>query len=215
MVVGSKGPAVPTGPESPAGPIDDRCSEEGQSRERLPGRLQQVLPDEIPGARDLFHVPVPVLEHAAIRSLDVIEDGAHAPSNDRAFPGIDDGEVDALAALDHDPVFAKVQLVEFPMLAVYERIPDELLDRGQHAAEDILVLVLRQASGEVVDEQSIAIDEEHFLDVHARPPEDQQDRHQGRGDRRDPEEVGNGSVTIRVVAASDRTYPMTAPPLFV
>src|SRR5713226_1296674 len=97
MVVGSKGPAVPTGPESPAGPIDDRRSQEGQSRERFPGWLQQVLSDEIPGARDSFHVAVPVLEHAAVRRLDVIEDRAHPSSNDRAFPGIDDREVNVLA----------------------------------------------------------------------------------------------------------------------
>src|SRR5213593_875173 len=73
MVVGSKGPAVPTGPESPAGPIPTlRVSEERESREGLPGGPEQVLPDQVPGAGDLVHVAVPVLEHPAVRGFDVI-----------------------------------------------------------------------------------------------------------------------------------------------
>src|SRR5438552_19056436 len=97
MVVGSKGPAAPTGPESPAGPIDDpRGSEERESLERSAGRFQEVLPDDVPGASDLVHVPIPVLEHAAVRRLDVVEDRAHPLANPRrAFPRVDDVEIHA------------------------------------------------------------------------------------------------------------------------
>src|SRR5437867_3349929 len=46
MVVGSKGPAAPTGPESPAGPIDDRA---GHPSRRRPGR-QLLVPATLEAA---------------------------------------------------------------------------------------------------------------------------------------------------------------------
>src|SRR5947199_6074641 len=171
MVVGSKGPAAPTGPESPAGPINDRRrSEERESLERSAGRFQEILPDDVPGAGDLVHVPIPVLEHAVICFLDLIEDGAH-PLADRgeALARVDHREVYVLPAFDEDPVVAEVEVVQLAVLAVDKRVADELLDRGQHPAEDVLVLVLGQAPGEVVEEESIAVHEEHLLDLHALP----------------------------------------------
>src|SRR2546429_9570197 len=46
MVVGSRGPAAPTGPESPAGPIDDRA---GHPSRRRPGR-QLLVPATLEAA---------------------------------------------------------------------------------------------------------------------------------------------------------------------
>src|SRR2546428_13316420 len=46
MVVGSKGPAAPTGPESPAGPIDDKAHRPSRRR---PGR-QLLVPATLEAA---------------------------------------------------------------------------------------------------------------------------------------------------------------------
>src|SRR5437879_9973465 len=46
MVVGSKGPAAPTGPESPAGPIDDQAHRRSRRR---PGR-QLLVPATLEAA---------------------------------------------------------------------------------------------------------------------------------------------------------------------
>src|SRR5438128_6053845 len=204
MVVGSKGPAVPTGPESPAGPIPTlRVSEERESREGLPGGPEQVLPDQVPGAGDLVHVAVPVLEHPAVRGFDVIEDGAHAPPH-RGEPlaGVHHGEVHALAAFDEDPILTEVQVVELAVLPVDECVADELLNGRQHSPQDVLVLVLGQAAREVVDEESIAVDEEDFLHLHSPSAneEDRREQAEGYAPRTDVEARDRGVATGTVWA---------------
>src|SRR5207237_355709 len=82
-----------------------------------------------------------------------------------ALPRVDDGEVEVVTPLDHDPVIAEVELVQLAMFAVDERVADELSHRGQHAAEDVLVLVLGQAAGQVVQEDTIAVHEEDIIDL--------------------------------------------------
>src|SRR5947209_17940445 len=104
MVVGSKGPAVPTGPESPAGPIPTlRVSEERESREGLPGGPEQVLPDQVPGAGDLVHVAVPVLEHLAdAGSVWTEAGGPPRPNLAKPLAGCTPAEYTAFAAARRD-----------------------------------------------------------------------------------------------------------------
>src|SRR5256885_8651723 len=178
MVVGSKGPAAAAGPEIPAGPIDDRGSREARESAEGPAvRFQEIFSDEVASPDDLVHVAVPLLEHARVRGLDAVQHPPDAlPDHGGDLPGVDDREVKVATPLDHDPVVAEVELVQLAVLAVHERVAYELGDRGQHAAEDILVLVLRQAAGQVVQEDTIAIDQEDLLDLGAESSDHRQDQ---------------------------------------
>src|SRR5256885_1570 len=178
MVVGSKGPAAAAGPEIPAGPIDDRGSREaGESPEGPAVRFREIFSDEVASPDDLVHVALPLLEHARVRGLDAVQDPPDAlPDHGCDLPGVDDREVEIATPLDHDPVVAEVELVQLAVLAVHERVAYELGDRRQHAAEDVLVLVLRQAAGQVVQEDTIAVDQEDLLDLGAESADHREDQ---------------------------------------
>src|SRR5207247_10575021 len=90
-------------------------------------------------------------------------------------------------------------LLSFAVLAVYERRPTELRDGGEHAAQHVLVLVLGEAPGEVVQEHTIAVDEEDLLDqgppaavddeedYFFQPGHGERDPHVRHGIREDPQ----------------------------
>src|SRR5437867_3773488 len=127
--------------------------------------------DEVLGPQHVFHLAVPRLEHGPVGRLELVQHPSKLSRDPRRLPTRgDDGEIDELPPLDEEQEVPELHLLQGAILPEPERVLDELLDRREHRAEDVPVLVLHEAAREVVDEDAVLGDEEDLLDPRSAPP---------------------------------------------
>src|SRR2546422_1632459 len=131
--------------------------------------------------------PVPGLEvrsEVAFQGVEPTEKGGREAL--RVPPADDRGEDQMLPVGEHELVGPELQLLEAPVDEL-EALPDEVLDRDEHAAKGIGVDVRPQAPGEVADQLPAAVEEKELVNpgLVRRPESVQLPRHEPdhEGDR--------------------------------